>query len=145
MTPLGAAALSCRMLRVAMRVLAAVTFVLAGANHFRDPGFYLPVIPEVLGAPAFWNAFTGVAEIVGGLGLLVPKLRRAATAGLVLMLLGFLWVHVDMVVRPERSPFGADTPMWVLWARLPFQFVLIAWVWWVGELGWRPRTPSPAD
>ncbi|MEM1446398.1 MAG: DoxX family protein [Planctomycetota bacterium] len=133
------------MLKTAMRWLAAAAFVLAGANHFRDPAFYLPVIPELLGWPAFWNAFSGVAEIVGGVGLLIPKLRRAAAIGLVAMLLGFMWVHVDMVVNPETSPFGPNTPMWVLWARLPFQFVLIAWVWWVGELGWRRRTKKPTD
>ncbi|MEM7575833.1 MAG: DoxX family protein [Planctomycetota bacterium] len=133
------------MLKTVMRWAAGVTFVLAGLNHFRDPDFYLPLIPEVLGWPEFWNAFTGIAEVVGGLALLVPPLRQAAAIGLILMLLGFMWVHIDMVVHPEKSPFGADTPMWVLWSRLPFQFVLIAWVGWVGGWPWGQRKPADDD
>ncbi|MEM8783620.1 MAG: DoxX family membrane protein [Planctomycetota bacterium] len=129
--------------RIGLRWVAAVAFVLAGANHFRDPGFYLPVIPEVLGWPEFWNALVGTAEIAGGVGLLTPRLRRAAAAGLVALLAVLTWVHVDMVVRPGRSPFGSGTPMWVLWARLPFQLVLIAWVWWAGGLPFHLRTKAP--
>ena len=118
-------------LKTAARWLAAVAFVGAGVNHFLSPDFYLAAMPRGLPWPTFWNVFTGLAKIAGGIGLLVPRLRRAAAVGLIVMLLGFLWVHVEMVIYPERSPFG-DTPLWILWARLPFQFVLIAWVWWVG-------------
>ena len=101
--------------------------MLAGAAHFVWPAFYIEQVPAALGHPAGWVAVTGVAEVVGGLGLLLPRVRRAAAVGLVLMLLGFLWVHVGHLV--ETPTFrGRMLPRWVLIARLPFQFVLIAWV-----------------
>ncbi len=118
-------------LRLLARWLLAFSFVIAGTIHFFRPDLYLPLMPEVLPAKRFWIFFTGVAEIAGGVGLLVPALRRAATVGIILMLLGFLWVHVDLLFRP--ATFGGEPiPRWILWARVPFQFVLAAWAWWVG-------------
>ena len=105
----------------------AAVFVLAGAAHFVWPAFYREQVPAAAGNAAFWVAFTGVAEIAGGLGLLVPRLRRAAGAGLIVMLLGFLWVHVAHLITPPTFR-GRTLPRWVLVARVPFQFVLIAWV-----------------
>ena len=129
---------------MALRWLAAAAFVVAGSLHFLRPGLYLDLIPEALSAPAFWNALAGAAEVAGGLGLLVPRLRRAAAAGLVLLLLVLLWVHVEMLLQPERPVFGRVLPVWVLWTRLPFQFALIAWVAFAG--GWigGSRGPEPA-
>ena len=114
--------------RATLRWLAAGFFVVAGLVHFVRPEVYLPLIPEALGSPPFWNAAAGAAEIAGGLGLLVPRLRRAAAVGLIALLLVLLWVHVEMLLRPERPVFGRVLPPWVLWVRIPLQFVLIAWV-----------------
>lgn len=109
------------------RRFAAAVFVLAGAAHFLWPAFYREQVPAAAGDAAFWVAFTGVAEIAGGLGLLVPRLRRVAAAGLVLMLAGFLWVHVGHLIDPPTFR-GRTLPRGVLIARVPFQLVLIAWV-----------------
>jgi len=38
---------------------------------------------------------------------------------------------------------GLDAPAWLLWLRLPFQAVFIAWVWWVGLAQAKPATPAP--
>ena len=125
-------------IRSIARLLLAASLVVAGVAHFAMPQTYLPLMPEVLPAKRFWIYFTGVAEIAGGIGLLVPRLRRAATIGIVLMLVGFLWVHVDLLFRP--ATFGGEPiPRWILWARVPLQFVLIAWTWWVG---WDRRAPK---
>ncbi|BAM04783.1 DoxX family protein [Phycisphaera mikurensis] len=126
--------------RVASRWAAAGFFVVAGAAHFVRPELYLPLIPDALGAPRFWNAAAGAAEVAGGLGLLVPRLRAAAAAGLVVLLLVLLWVHVEMLIHPHRPVFGRVLPAWVLWARLPLQLVFIAWV---VHAGGSDRTPPP--
>ncbi len=126
--------------RIGLRWAAAAAFVFAGTVHFVRPEVYLPLIPDALGAPAFWNALAGAAEIAGGLGLLVPKLRRAAAIGLVALLLVLLWVHMEMLLEPERPVFGRVLPLWVLWARIPLQFVLIAWVAFAGG-PWSDRRP----
>ncbi len=71
---------------------------------------------------------SGAAEIVGGVGVLIPATRRAAGWSLIALLVAVFPANVYMalsVVDPERQ-----TATWLLWARLPVQAVLIAWVWW---------------
>lgn len=131
-----------------LRALAAVAFVFAGLLHLVRPDLYLPLIPEAFGAPRFWNALVGVAEIAGGVGLLVPRLRRAAAIGLALLLVVLTWVHIEMLTVPGRELLGQVPPRWLLWGRLAFQPVLIAWVLAVGVPSPlastpKPRTPMP--
>ena len=119
--------------RPVARWILALAFAGAGVNHFVNPQFYVPLIPPPLPAPGVWNALAGAAEIAGGVGLLIPALRRAAAWGIVLMLLGFLWVHVEMLLNPGRTAAGRAAPAWLLWGRVPLQGVLIAWTLWVGR------------
>ena len=124
--------------RRASRWLLAVLFVAAGLNHFRDPAFYDAMIPAVLPWPRFWTLFTGAAEVAGGAGLFVPRLRKAAGWGLAAMLVGFLWVHVAMLFDPPV--FGGEVvPAWLLWVRLVLQFPLIAWVLWASRDAAEPK------
>lgn len=69
---------------------------------------------------------SGAAEIFGGIGLLVERTRRMAAWGLIVMLVIYFDVHIFMVMHAERFP---AIPVWVLYARVPFQFVFIAWAW----------------
>ncbi|MFH5805685.1 hypothetical protein [Alienimonas sp. DA493] len=133
-------------LRTAARWSLSAALVGAGLNHFFNPHIYLPLVPPILPGPGVWNLVAGAAEILGGVGLLVPRLRTAARWGLIAMLIGYLWVHIEMVVNPHRTDLGRATPTWALWARLPLQGVLIAWVWWVGREAPRAdREPSVPD
>lgn len=122
------------------RCALAAVFVGSGGLHLLRPDFYMPLMPEPIPAPRFWIIFSGLAEIAGGLGLLQPALRRAAGLGLIFMLLGFFWVHIDMLLDPPIIN-GNPLPRWLMWLRLPLQFVLIAWAGWVADL-WlsRPST-----
>ena len=122
------------------RVVLALLFLAGGIMHFARPALYDAMIPSILGWPRFWTLFTGACEVAGGIGLLVPKLRRPAGWCLIAMLLGFLWIHVQMVLDPPQLG-GAPVPMWVLWLRLPLQFVLIAWIWWAACRTTRPDPP----
>jgi uncharacterized membrane protein len=70
---------------------------------------------------------SGVAEIAGGIGLLLRPFRRAAAWGLVALLVAVFPANIYMAL----DRVGADgVPGWVLWARLPLQAVLIWWVLW---------------
>jgi uncharacterized membrane protein len=83
---------------------------------------------------------TGLAEICGGLGLLAPATRRTSAFGITAMLLLFLDVHQYMLRHSERFP---EAPKWTLWARIPLQFVLIAWV--LHYARSRQKSLPPAD
>ena len=116
--------------RLALLVLAAVFLIAAGVNHFLKPGVYQAIIPPGFPQPALLVAISGAAEIAGGLGLLIRPLRRAAGWGLIALLVAVFPANLYMAITPVQLP-GLQVPTWALWARLPLQVVLIAWVWFV--------------
>lgn len=105
----------------------AVFFVLAGLNHFRDPAFYLSMMPPVLPFPQVLNGLAGVFEILGGVGVLVPRTQRFAGWGLIALLIAVFPANIYAALNGSIA--GLDAPPWTLWARLPFQALFLAWVW----------------
>jgi len=120
------------MLKVAGRWVIAGFFILAGLNHFRTPALYLGMMPPWLPWPVAVNAVTGCAEALGGIGLLLPALRRAAGWGLIALLIAVFPANVHVALQ-GRMP-GLDVSPALLWWRLPFQAVFIAGVAWAGNL-----------
>lgn len=112
------------------RWLLAAFFILAGANHLRDPALYLPMMPSYLPWPYALVIISGIAEIAGGLGLLIPQTRRWAGWGLILLLLAVFPANLHMALNNTQLPGMHLSPL-VLWLRLPVQIIFIAWVWWV--------------
>lgn len=118
-----------------------VFMVAAGLNHFRDPGFYLAMMPSALPAHEALVAISGVAEIAGGLGLILPATRRLAAWGVIALLIAVFPANINMAIND--LPLGGEPmPAWALWARLPLQFVMIAWAYWLTRPD--PETPGPA-
>ena len=119
----------------------ALFFIIAGSNHFRSPETYLAMMPAWLPAPSFLNLLSGMAEIAGAIGIVIPKTRRAAGFGLILLLIAVFPanLHVAMHGWP-----GTEIPRWILIARLPFQILFIAWVCYSAEFPKKTDTPSGA-
>lgn len=115
------------------RVGCAVFFVAAGVMHFVIPAFYLAMMPPWVPAHALMVQVSGVAEIAGGVGLLVPALRRAAGIGLILLLLAVFPANIQMLLNAR----AAGSPELALWLRLPLQVVFL---WWVNRVGRQPTT-----
>jgi uncharacterized membrane protein len=108
------------------RWLMTVGMVGAGALHFVTPEPYLGMMPAALPAPLLLVYISGVAEITGGLGLILPATRRLAAWGLIALYVAVFPANVNMAIH--HLPLGTtDVPTWALWARLPLQLVLIAW------------------
>ena len=116
-------------MKTALRWLLTVFMVAAGVNHFLDADAYVAVMPSALPAHLLLVYLSGVAEIAGGLGLILPATRRLAAWGLIALLLAVFPANVNMAINP-LSLGGREVPAWTLWARLPLQAVLIAWAWW---------------
>jgi uncharacterized membrane protein len=110
-------------------VFCAIMFIFAGYYHFKNPYPYLEIMPDYLPYPEFLIYFSGVCEIAGGIGLLIPRLRRLASYGLIALLIAVFPANVNMAVN--SIDFGL--PHELLWWRLPFQFVFILWVYWCGR------------
>ena len=101
--------------------------MVAGVLHFLWPAMYERIIPPSLPWPAALVYVSGLAEIAGGVGLLIPRLRRAAGWGLVVLLIAVFPANIYMAVHPDRFA-DLHLPAWALWLRLPLQGLLIAWV-----------------
>ncbi len=108
------------------RVLALV-FVAAGILHFVVPGFYVRIVPPSLPSPRLLVAVSGVCEVLGGLGVLLPRVRRAAGVGLILLLCAVYPANIFMFQESLRER-GAGVATGLLLLRLPLQFLLIWWV-----------------
>lgn len=104
--------------------LLALFFIAAGLNHFVNPAPYLAMMPSYLPWPETLNWISGAAEIAGGIGVLVARTRRLAGWGLIALLLAVFPANINVALhgwpRENIAP-------WILWARLPFQPVMI-WV-----------------
>jgi uncharacterized membrane protein len=118
-----------RMKRILLWAMAAF-YVVAGINHFRDPGFYVPMMPAYLPWHRELIWASGVAEVALGLALLVPALRAAAAWGVIALLVAVFPANLHVAL--ENVPLGGrETGLGIWnWVRLPFQAVLIAWAWW---------------
>lgn len=108
-------------------LLLAVFFVVAGANHFVNPDFYVRIMPPYLPAHLELVYLSGIFEVLGGIGVLLPRLRSLAGWGLVLLLLAVYPANLHMALHPELFP---GMSIAALYARLPLQLVFIAWAYW---------------
>jgi uncharacterized membrane protein len=101
-------------------------FLLAGLNHFRKPRMYMKIIPPIFNNKKLWNILAGIAEIVFGIGLMLPITSKYSAWGIVILLIAIFPANVYMYSHDEASMGLSKT---VRLFRLPLQFVLIAWAW----------------
>lgn len=103
-------------------------FVVAGGLHFVIPKFYLAIMPAWLPSPLMLVYVSGVLEMAGAIGLLLPATRTLAAVGLILLLAAVFPANVEMLRL--ASARGAS-PLFITacWIRLPLQPLLMWWVW----------------
>jgi len=116
--------------RNVVRVMVALAMIGVGIDHFVAPDFFVRIVPRALPAPLVLVWVSGFFEALGGVGLLIPRTRRAAGIGLVLLYIAVFPANINMCIHPE---LGGSVPLWALWLRLPFQLVFIALALWVSR------------
>jgi uncharacterized membrane protein len=112
--------------------LLAAFFILAGISHFTREAFFVRIVPPWLPAPLLLVQISGIAEIAGGVGVLLPRLRRLAGVGLLALLVAVYPANVYMALHPDQFADLATPAQ--LYLRLPLQFVAAALVWWATRL-----------
>jgi len=100
-------------------------FIFMGLMHFAIPRTYESIVPDALPAKRALVYASGVAEIVGGVGVLHPRTRQVASLWSVATLLAVFPANVHMALHPERYPVPGGRA--ALLARLPLQALAIAW------------------
>lgn len=113
-------------------ILLALLFGVAGVLHFVMPAPFEaivpPWLPRVFPAPRTLVYVSGVAELCGALGLLLPSTRVWAGWGLLVLLVAVFPANVHMLALARER----DAVWWwtlALWLRLPLQAVLMWWIW----------------
>ena len=114
-------------LKTAALIVAAISYVAVGVTHFTHTEFFLDVMPPYLPAHLELVWLSGVFEVLGGLGLLVKRTRRFASLGLIALLVAVYPANIHMAMNPGLYP---SIDPWLLYARLPLQFVMLGWVYW---------------
>jgi uncharacterized membrane protein len=87
---------------------------------------YRDIVPPPFGNAEALVAISGVAELAGGVGLLLQPSRRAAGIGLIALCIAVWPANWYMALLAGR--FASVAPAWVLWARVPLQVPLIVWI-----------------
>ncbi|MEW5930032.1 MAG: hypothetical protein AB1941_21465 [Gemmatimonadota bacterium] len=119
-------------------------FLVTSSAHFTSTAAMAEMLPPFVPFRTEIVLATGVLEILGALGVWVPRLARLTGLCLILMLIGILPSNVYAALA--RVPFGGHEhgPVY-LWVRVPFQFLVIAWVYGATGQRWlRRSTPGPA-
>ena len=96
----------------------------AGVLHFVRPEFFDAIVPPWLPpSQRFWTLISGVAELVVGVMLFVPRWRRSGAIALFVLLVAVYPANLYMTWDWRDRPTGERV---VSWVRLPLQFVLFA-------------------
>lgn len=110
----------------AARIATAAIFTTTGILHFTHEKFFTAIVPKSLPNAKELVLISGVAELAGAAGVLIPSTRRLAGKGLIALLIAVFPANINMALNPDRFK---QFPAWALWARLPLQFAAIALVW----------------
>jgi uncharacterized membrane protein len=118
-----------RSLKTAARRAMGLAFIVAGMTHLLMPDSFLAHFPDWTPYPKVLNALSGIAEMVGGLALLLTRGRARQTVGMLLALYLVLVfpANVYVAVADVDVP-GLPDVWWYAWARLPFQALFVWWV-----------------
>ncbi len=116
------------------RCALAAMFLFTSSTHFNRFRHDLArMMPSIFPRPMGLVYFTGICEILGAIGILVPRTRSVAGLCLVVFLLAILPANIKAA---REHVFIASRPATPLWSRIPMQILLIALLCWTTE-PWR--------
>ncbi len=98
-------------------------YIVAGVNHFWHPDFYLRMLVCFLPYPSALNIVSGLAEIVLGIGILIPRTRKISAWGIIFLLVVIFPANINMAIHWKE--WGSTIVPFLV--RLPVQFLLIWW------------------
>jgi uncharacterized membrane protein len=126
-----------RVKRILLYAMAAF-YIAAGVNHFRSPDFYVAIMPPYLPWHLELVYLSGIAEIVCGVGLLIPRTRVLAAWATIALLIAIFPANIHVALNDVPLAGRSEGAGIWNWVRLPFQLLFIAWA------GWYTRDGEPA-
>ncbi len=117
-----------------------VWFMFGGVSHFTDPDFFVAIMPPYVPYHLPIVYISGVFEIAGAIGILLPQTRRLAGLGLFVLTICVTPANIYMWQNPELYP---DVPEAFLSIRLVVQCILLAVIWFSTRSKQGPVAESP--
>ena len=108
------------------RMSLAVLLIFTGTAHFYKTQEIAMMLPDYLSYKSEIIYMTGVLELLGAIGILIPRVRRLAGICLILMLVGFLPANVYAAFKYVDFGGNAYGPKYLLF-RIPLQLFFIWW------------------
>ncbi len=112
--------------------LMGIGFIYIGVDHFLDPNWFKPIVPNIIGFPIFWVLLSGLCEVILGFLLILPKSRRLAALGLVLLLIVLYSANLNMWINNIALDGIYLSHTWHT-VRAVIQILLIFIALWLGE------------
>lgn len=119
--------------RTGARITLAALYALAGVAHLKRPAGFVAITPDWVPAPALVVALTGVAELAGAIGLMIPPLRRAAGIGLALYALCVWPANLNHAMN-DIALGSVHLSWWYHGPRLALQPAIIWWALWASTV-----------
>lgn len=105
--------------RLALRIVLAALYLVAGFAHIKSPGGFLAVTPDWVPYPRETIFVTGLCEIAGAIGLLTRPFRRAAGAMLALYAICVFPANIKHALD-GISVGGIPNSWWIMAPASPF-------------------------
>jgi uncharacterized membrane protein len=110
------------------RYALAAMFVFTGVTHFTPIKHDMArMIPSVFPRKMLIVYITGVLEISGAAGLLIPRFCSLAGICLILLLIGMFCANVNAALKGVTL---RGKPPTALWSRTPMQILFVGLIWW---------------
>ena len=126
------------------RVGLSLFFIFTSVGHFISTKEMAAMIPPSIPYRIELIYLTGVLELLGAIGVWIPRLMRLTGLLLILMLIGLLPANVYSAInRVDFGGHGAG-PVYLI-IRVPFQLFVIGWTYIATEQDWFQRKATPND
>lgn len=114
--------------RAGARVGITLLLLLTGSAHFVEAEAMARMLPPWVPSRVTLVHLTGVLELLAAIGLWIPSAAR--TVGLLLVVMLALFLPVNVYAAFSHVPFGGhgNGPAYLL-VRVPFQLLLMGWIW----------------
>ena len=108
-----------------------IFYINVGIMHFTDPDWFLHIIPPFLSLIGLELVYiSGVFEILFGIMLLIPKTRKLASYGLILLLIAVYPANLYLAFYEEPQKLIEISAFAASWVRLPIQFIFLGLAYW---------------
>ena len=108
------------------RLSLAVLLIFTGTAHFYKTHEMAMMLPDFVSYKSEIIYTTGALELLGAIGILIPRCRRLAGICLILMFVGFLPANVYAAFKYVDFGGHAYGPKYLLF-RIPLQLFFIWW------------------